>query len=349
MGSDARRGKLTLFDAEGPREPGAFEHVALRVSDLAAARAALPEGTPEIFDIGEGIRVTLVEAPTDVEYDLDHVALRTADPEATAARLRAVRLRPGRPRARRGRRRVRRASRGRPGRVRTAVAQPPRGARRLGRRRDRRRGRPSVSRSSRSSTRRTPTRPFSGGPTGCASSTSSTSRRSRSRDRRRRRRHGRARRRGPTTRARTTPSSCARRARVSAGRCCLSSCVIWRHRTWDDVRRECPAGDEALQRLVFERLDDALAWLRRLGAPVVREETGNPLTFGTRFDPRGADGDARRHARARSSSSRTASRGERDDPLHRRFRRLVRARHALHRSGGVAAAAGEPVVDGRRA
>ena len=26
----------------------------------------------------------LVEAPTDVEYDLDHVALYTADPEVTA-------------------------------------------------------------------------------------------------------------------------------------------------------------------------------------------------------------------------------------------------------------------------
>jgi catechol 2,3-dioxygenase-like lactoylglutathione lyase family enzyme len=84
LGSDARRGKLTLFDAEGPREAGAFEHVALRVSDLAGARAALPEDTPEVFDIGEGIRLTLVEAPTDVEYDLDHVALRAADPAATA-------------------------------------------------------------------------------------------------------------------------------------------------------------------------------------------------------------------------------------------------------------------------
>jgi catechol 2,3-dioxygenase-like lactoylglutathione lyase family enzyme len=85
MGSDARRGKLTLFDAEAPREEGALEHVGLRVSDLAAARAELPEGTPEIFDVGDGIRLTLVEAPTDVEYDLDHVALRTADPHATAA------------------------------------------------------------------------------------------------------------------------------------------------------------------------------------------------------------------------------------------------------------------------
>jgi catechol 2,3-dioxygenase-like lactoylglutathione lyase family enzyme len=84
MGSDARRGKLTLFDAEGPREQGAFSHVALRVSDLAAARAQLPEGTPEVFDAGGGVRLTLVEAPTDVEYDLDHVALFSSDPEGTA-------------------------------------------------------------------------------------------------------------------------------------------------------------------------------------------------------------------------------------------------------------------------
>jgi len=88
MGSDARRGKLTLFDADGPREQGAFEYVALRVSDLAAARAKLPDGTPELIDAGGGIRIRLVEAPTDVEYDLDHVTLRSADPEATAREYR---------------------------------------------------------------------------------------------------------------------------------------------------------------------------------------------------------------------------------------------------------------------
>ena len=84
MGSDARRGKLTLFDAVGPREQGLLKHVGLRVSNLAAARSALPDGTAEVFDIGEGIHVTLVEAPTDVEYDLDHVALWSAVPEVTA-------------------------------------------------------------------------------------------------------------------------------------------------------------------------------------------------------------------------------------------------------------------------
>src|SRR6188508_885643 len=49
LGADARRGKLTLFDA------------------------------------GEGLRIALVEAPTDVDYDLDHVALTTVDPDAARA------------------------------------------------------------------------------------------------------------------------------------------------------------------------------------------------------------------------------------------------------------------------
>jgi len=85
MGADARRGKLTLFDAEGPREQGAFKHVALRVPNLEAARASLPAGTPDVFDLGEGVYLTLVEGDTDIEADLDHVALFARDPEATAA------------------------------------------------------------------------------------------------------------------------------------------------------------------------------------------------------------------------------------------------------------------------
>ena len=84
VGSDARRGKLTLFEAEGPREQGALARIGLRVSDLASARAALPDGTPDVFDVGEGLRLTLVEAETDVDYDLDHVALLSPDPEAAA-------------------------------------------------------------------------------------------------------------------------------------------------------------------------------------------------------------------------------------------------------------------------
>jgi catechol 2,3-dioxygenase-like lactoylglutathione lyase family enzyme len=84
IGSDARRGKLTLFSADGPRERGAIKHVALRVADLERARAELPREAGEEVEAGEGVRLRLVEASTDVDYDLDHVALLTRDPEWTA-------------------------------------------------------------------------------------------------------------------------------------------------------------------------------------------------------------------------------------------------------------------------
>src|SRR5262245_58227455 len=73
----------------------------------------------------------------------------------------------------------------------------------------------------------------------------------------------------------------------AGGSMLLSSCVLWRFREWDDFRAECPTGDERLQRVVWEQLDDGIAWLESLGAPVVRHETGNPRTVGKRFDPRG--------------------------------------------------------------
>jgi succinate dehydrogenase/fumarate reductase flavoprotein subunit len=67
----------------------------------------------------------------------------------------------------------------------------------------------------------------------------------------------------------------------------LSSGVVWRYRTFEGLRAQCPRGDERLQRLVWERLDDALAWLESLGARVLERETGNPLTSGVRFDTHG--------------------------------------------------------------
>ena len=73
----------------------------------------------------------------------------------------------------------------------------------------------------------------------------------------------------------------------AGGSMLLSSCVIWRFREWEDFRAECPTGDEQLQRVVWEQLDDSIAWLEALGAPVVEHETGNPRTVGKRFDPRG--------------------------------------------------------------
>ena len=72
----------------------------------------------------------------------------------------------------------------------------------------------------------------------------------------------------------------------AGGSMLLSSCVVWRHLEWEDFRADCPGGDEELQRLVWERLDDALAWLVSLGAEPVWEDTENPRTTGKRFDPR---------------------------------------------------------------
>ena len=85
VGADARRGKLTFFDAEGPRAPGVLVEVGLRVPDLGRARAELPPGTGETFDLGEGLAVRLVEGETDVAVDLDYVLLAAPDPEWAAA------------------------------------------------------------------------------------------------------------------------------------------------------------------------------------------------------------------------------------------------------------------------
>ena len=65
----------------------------------------------------------------------------------------------------------------------------------------------------------------------------------------------------------------------------LSSCVIWRYRSFEEFRRQCPGGDERLQRVVFDGFDEALEWLVSLRPEVVWEETRNPLTTGKRFDP----------------------------------------------------------------
>jgi fumarate reductase flavoprotein subunit len=67
----------------------------------------------------------------------------------------------------------------------------------------------------------------------------------------------------------------------------LSSGVIWRHRELDRFRAECPGGDPALQRILFDRLDGDLDWLESLEAPATERETGNPVTTGRRFEPYG--------------------------------------------------------------
>ena len=96
VGAEARRFKLTLFAAAGPREPGALVAVILRVGDLEAALAKLPEDLVlERRDDGvvliaapEGLVLGLVERETDLDYDLDHVVLRVEDADESARALR---------------------------------------------------------------------------------------------------------------------------------------------------------------------------------------------------------------------------------------------------------------------
>ena len=95
VGADARRGKLTLFAAEGDRERGVLERIGVRVNDLKEALAELP---PDVaverpapgratFTAPEGLPLALVEAEGGVAYDLDHVAFTVPDPTRTAAEL----------------------------------------------------------------------------------------------------------------------------------------------------------------------------------------------------------------------------------------------------------------------
>jgi catechol 2,3-dioxygenase-like lactoylglutathione lyase family enzyme len=103
VGADARRGKLTLFGAEGPREPGPLERVVLRVSGLSGALDRLPGGLQvdlqedgvAAFEAPEGLGLGLVEVPdTEVQYDIDHVVLRVPDPPRALDGLAALGLRP---------------------------------------------------------------------------------------------------------------------------------------------------------------------------------------------------------------------------------------------------------------
>ena len=65
----------------------------------------------------------------------------------------------------------------------------------------------------------------------------------------------------------------------------LSSGYVWSYKDMATYRREAPGGDVVLQEQVLERLGTGLAWLERAGGVVLTRETGNPLTFGARFDP----------------------------------------------------------------
>jgi catechol 2,3-dioxygenase-like lactoylglutathione lyase family enzyme len=93
VGVDAKLGKLTLFDAEGPRERGSLERIALRVGDLDAALEGLPAEVAEdgaaSFDGPGGVPLALVERD-GVDFDLDHVVLRMPDRDDALSALESM-------------------------------------------------------------------------------------------------------------------------------------------------------------------------------------------------------------------------------------------------------------------
>jgi catechol 2,3-dioxygenase-like lactoylglutathione lyase family enzyme len=94
VGVDAKLGKLTLFDAQGPRSAGALDRVVLRVHDLEDAIRRLPleiERDPDgvVLEAPDGLRLGLVEAE-GVDFDLHQVVLRLPDPQGAAGELAAM-------------------------------------------------------------------------------------------------------------------------------------------------------------------------------------------------------------------------------------------------------------------
>jgi len=93
VGADARRGKLTLFAAEGERRPGPLRRIAFAVPDLARALARLPrdqaverlDSRAAHFRGPGGLELGLVERADVGEYDIDHVAFAVSD--VAAARI----------------------------------------------------------------------------------------------------------------------------------------------------------------------------------------------------------------------------------------------------------------------
>jgi catechol 2,3-dioxygenase-like lactoylglutathione lyase family enzyme len=95
VGADARRGKLTLFAAEGAREKGPLSRIGLSVTNLDRALEALPKGLeleldPDgsvSFDAPAGLTLALVEVNGMADYDLHHLLLRVPDPARTSEEL----------------------------------------------------------------------------------------------------------------------------------------------------------------------------------------------------------------------------------------------------------------------
>jgi catechol 2,3-dioxygenase-like lactoylglutathione lyase family enzyme len=96
VGVDAKLGKLTLFDADGPRRRGALERIGLRVGNVSAAVSGLPqtagmrrENGTAVLEAPGGVPIVLLERG-GTDFDLDHVVLRLPDREAALSGLEAM-------------------------------------------------------------------------------------------------------------------------------------------------------------------------------------------------------------------------------------------------------------------
>ena len=93
VGVDAKLGKVTLFDAKGPRERGSLERIGLRVGNLSAAVSGLPQSAGvrqengcAVLEAPNGVPIVLVERG-GTDFDLDHVVLRLPDREGALDKL----------------------------------------------------------------------------------------------------------------------------------------------------------------------------------------------------------------------------------------------------------------------
>jgi catechol 2,3-dioxygenase-like lactoylglutathione lyase family enzyme len=81
VGADAKLGKITLFEADGPRDPGVLCKVGLNVHDDSLAGQVNAPG---------GLRIEFVDHRAGAEWDLNHVELRVPDPSLAADEMRRL-------------------------------------------------------------------------------------------------------------------------------------------------------------------------------------------------------------------------------------------------------------------
>ena len=93
VGVDAKLGKLTLFDAEGRRQRGSLDRIGLRVGNVGAAVAGLPQSASvrrehgsAVLEAPNGVPIVLVERG-GTDFDLDHVVLRLPDRDGAVSEL----------------------------------------------------------------------------------------------------------------------------------------------------------------------------------------------------------------------------------------------------------------------